>query len=191
MQSHEAQSFKPLTTLTTKLPASTGRQEALTRYAAARAKILLGCYRTGDANDPETYVAAITAVLARYSEEIITSVTHPVTGLPSKKDWLPTVKEVHDACEEAAAPMVRQQQRDKQVAELLAEREAIEAQRCQVRPTLEQLQAKYGPNWGLDLDAGKKDRPAYKAPSWDEIVKTYSADPSMIARLRSPDNGEG
>jgi hypothetical protein len=184
MQSHEARSFKPLTISAEKLPASTG--QAQTSYAASRAKLLLGCYRTGDANDPETYVAAITAVLARYSEGIITSVTHPVTGLPSKKDWLPTVKEVHDACEEAAAPAIRQQQRDRQIAQTLAEREAIEAQRGEVRPTLEQLKAKYGPDWGLDLDPGKKDRPAFKAPSWDDIAQTYKAAPSLIARLTEP-----
>ncbi len=186
MEGHEARSFKPLTISAEKLPASTARHEALTSYAASRAKLLLGCYRTGDANDPETYVAAITAVLARYSEEIITRVTHPVTGLPSKKDWLPTVKEVHDACEEAAAPMVRQQQRDKQIAEMLAEREAIEAARGQLRPTLEQMKAKYGPNWGLDMDAGKKAPTGFfdrKIPSWDDIAATYSADPSLIARL--------
>jgi hypothetical protein len=160
------------------------RSETLTSYAAQRAKLLLGCYRTGDANDPATYVAAITAVLARYPEDIITRVTHPVTGLPSKKDWLPTVKEVCDACEETAAPMVRQQMREKQIAEQLAEREAIEAARGQVRPTLEQMREKYGKDWGLDLDS-KKDQQPYKAPSWDEITKEYSADPSLMARLTS------
>jgi hypothetical protein len=35
-----------------KLPASMARED-LTSYAAMRAKLLLGCYRTGDANDPE------------------------------------------------------------------------------------------------------------------------------------------
>lgn len=149
--------------------------------------MLLGCYRTGDANDPETYVAAIAAVLAQYSEGIVTEVTHPTKGLPVKKSWLPTVKEVHDACEEAIAPMVRQQQRERQVAELLAEREAIEAARGQVRPTLAEMKAKYGPDWGLDMDPGKKDRPAFKVPSWDEITAGYSADPSLIARLTVKD----
>lgn len=132
-------------------------------------------------------MAAITAVLAHYPEDIITRVTHPVTGLPSKIGWLPTVKEVHDACDEAAGPAVRQQQRERQVAELMAEREAIEAQRGQVRPTMEEMKAKYGPDWGLDLDPGKADRPAFKAPSWDEIAAVYSADMSLIARLTVKD----
>jgi hypothetical protein len=101
MENQKAQSFKPLTISAENLPASMARHEERTSYAAMRAKILLGCYRTGDANDPETYVAAITAILARYPEEVMTQVTHPATGLPSKKGWLPTVKEVCDACNEA------------------------------------------------------------------------------------------
>src|SRR5258706_8668910 len=101
MKKLKTQSFKPLTISAENLPASMARQEKLTSYAAGRAKLLLGCYRTGDANDPETYVAAITAILARYPEEGITTVTHPATGLPSKKTWLPSVKEVADACDEA------------------------------------------------------------------------------------------
>src|SRR6185437_886864 len=98
MEKPKAESFRLLTISVEKLPASMARQEAISNYAAARARLLLGCYRTGDANDPETYVAALTAILARYPEEVITAVTHPATGLPSMKSWLPTVKEVTDAC---------------------------------------------------------------------------------------------
>ena len=83
---------------------------------------MFGCYRKGDANDPETYVAAITATLARYPEDVIISVTHPATGLPSQKSFLPTVKEVFDACEELNGPRKRmaqfEQRRLKQLEEL-------------------------------------------------------------------------
>ena len=89
-----------------------------------RAKILLGCYRTGDANDPETYIAAITAALARYPEQIITSVTHPVSGLPSKTSWLPTIKEVVDACDAEYAPIANNEARLKRIKEQLEMRMA-------------------------------------------------------------------
>lgn len=62
------------------------------------AKRLLGCYRTGDANDPETYTAAITAILAEYEPEVVRHVTDPRTGLARKNNWLPTVAEVDAAC---------------------------------------------------------------------------------------------
>jgi len=111
-----------------------------------RAKILFGCYRTGDANDPETYVAAIAAILARYPEEVMTAVTHPATGLPSKKGWLPTVKEVADACDDAVEFSVQHQARLKRI------REQMEARAREDRgekPTLAQLKERFGENWGL------------------------------------------
>lgn len=73
---------------------------------------MFGCYRKGDANDPETYVAAITATLARYPQEVIRDVTHPATGLPIEKDFLPTVAEVYRACEKSAAPTRRREERE-------------------------------------------------------------------------------
>lgn len=129
------------------------QQETLTSYAAQRAKLLLGCYRTGDANDPETYVAAITAVLARFPEIVITSVTHPVTGLPSTKSWLPTVKEVLDACAEAVRPIAENEARLKRIKQQL---EMRERQAAGIKPTRDQLQEKYGDNWGLDCDKKRK-----------------------------------
>jgi hypothetical protein len=143
--------------------------------------LLLGCYRTGDANDPETYVAAIAATLARYSEDIITDVTHPVSGLPSKKSWLPTVKEVHDACEELDDRNRQQVARECRIAEQLAAREEQD-RLAGIKPTLEQLKAKFGENWGLTPQAQKRAE-TFKAPSWQSIASSYAADPTRLRRL--------
>jgi hypothetical protein len=67
--------------------------------AIQRTALLFGCYRKGDANDPEIYTAAIAATLADYPAEVVEYVTDPRTGLPSKLKWLPTVAEVREACE--------------------------------------------------------------------------------------------
>ena len=64
-----------------------------------RTRLMFGCYRKGDANDPDTYTAAVAAVLAEYPAEVIKAVTDPRTGLPRKVSWLPTVKEISDACD--------------------------------------------------------------------------------------------
>lgn len=64
---------------------------------------MFGCYRKAEANDPVTYSAAVTAVLAEYSEEVIAHVTHPVRGLASRSKFLPTIAEVKEACEDHAA----------------------------------------------------------------------------------------
>ena len=141
----------------------------MTSYAAERAKLLLGCYRTGEANDPDTYVAAVMAVLARYPEEVITSVTHPVTGLPSKKSWLPTVKEVSEACAHAHQPIVENVIRLQRIKEQMEMRDRMAKGK---RPTLEQLKAKYGPDWGIS-NATKSKGPPAPAPTIDQLRHHY------------------
>lgn len=101
----------------------------MTEYATERARLLLGCYRRGDANDPDTYVAAITATLARYPEDVIRDVTHPAHGLPTKKDFLPTVREVFLACEELMQPRREAAARQARVDKQLAERAEFERRR--------------------------------------------------------------
>jgi hypothetical protein len=91
-------------------------------YATERAKLMFGCFRKADANDPDTYVAAITAVLADYPPDIIQSVTDPRIGLPSRLDWPPTVKEVKSACESIAGARHRAADRDRQAKQALERR---------------------------------------------------------------------
>lgn len=179
MENRKTPSFKPLTISAEGLPASMDQHAKITTYAAMRAKILLGCYRTGDANDPETYVAAVTAVLAHYPQEVITSVTHPVTGLPSKKSWLPTIKEVRDECDEVMEPIVQNEARLKRIKEQM---EARAREDAGVKPTMEQLKERFGETWGLTAKE-PKEVVIVKAPTWKEITKGYSEDPSRLARL--------
>jgi hypothetical protein len=122
-------SFKPLTVSLTKSGLSTPDPTRITEYATQRARLLLGCYRKGDANDPDTYVAAITATLARYPEDVIRDVTHPATGLPTQKDFLPTVREVYLACEAIVQPRRAAEARRKQIENQLAERAEFDRKR--------------------------------------------------------------
>ena len=71
----------------------------IVQYAAERTSLLFGCYRKGDANDPETYTLAIAAILADYDREVITRVTDPRTGIPRKLKFMPNPAEVAEACE--------------------------------------------------------------------------------------------
>lgn len=56
----------------------------------------------GDANDPETYTAAVAAVLAEYPPEVVRLVTDPRTGIARTLKFLPSVAEVAGACDAAA-----------------------------------------------------------------------------------------
>ncbi len=75
-------------------------------YSSQRARLMLGCYRKGDANDPDTYVAAIAAVLAMYEPEIIREATDPRTGIQSTEKFtafMPNAGEVRTFCADLAA----------------------------------------------------------------------------------------
>jgi hypothetical protein len=114
-------------------------------------------------------VTAIMAVLARYPEQVITDVTHPATGLPKKKGWLPTVKEVFDACEEAVEFSVNHQARLKRIKDQM---EARAREDRGEKPTLAQLKERFGDNWGLGGDDRPKPEPA-KAPTAEQLRHHY------------------
>src|SRR6266496_4989720 len=80
-------------------------------YARLKAAQMFGCFRTGQANDPDLYVAGIAAVLAEYPPKVIEYVTDPRTGLPRKMTFLPSVAEVGEACEREMAPIISEQRR--------------------------------------------------------------------------------
>lgn len=70
-------------------------------YATKRARLMFGCYRKGDANDPDTYVAAVAAILADYDDDVIRRVTDPRTGIARKLKFMPNPAEVAEECDHA------------------------------------------------------------------------------------------
>lgn len=135
----------------------------MTLEAAQAAKLLLGCYRSGDANDPDIYVRAVASVLAEYPSEVIRGVCNPRCGLPAKSKWLPTVSEVKEACEIAMAPIDR---KHREIAAREARKHALGKPMFE-RPTLAQLKEKYGEMWGLSPDKEK----AAGSMSIDDLCK--------------------
>jgi hypothetical protein len=74
-------------------------------YASQRAEVLFGCYRRGDANDPERYVAAVAAVLSDYDFDLMKDVTDPRTGICSTEKFMtfmPNAGELKVYCETQA-----------------------------------------------------------------------------------------
>ena len=67
------------------------------------AKLLLGCYRRNDANDPDTYVQAIMMVLTKYPLAIVEWATDPRTGIAAVEQFRafpPNAGEVKAFCDE-------------------------------------------------------------------------------------------
>jgi hypothetical protein len=56
-------------------------------YAMERAKVLFGCYRRGDANDPDQYVASIAAVLTLYDADLVRQATDPRSGISTDEKF--------------------------------------------------------------------------------------------------------
>jgi hypothetical protein len=68
--------------------------------------MLFGCYRRGDANDADGYVAAIGAVLTLYDPELVCEVTDPRTGIQTTEKYMtfmPQSGELKVYCEALAA----------------------------------------------------------------------------------------
>lgn len=88
---------------------------------------LVGCYRKGDAENPDVYTAALAVMLADYPAAIVQKVTDPRTGLPGRSQWLPTVAEVRHACELEMKPLrdeeARRRRREESERVLAAESE--------------------------------------------------------------------
>lgn len=106
----DERSTRQQTTSSQRFEHSTHQRQA--EYATERAKILFGCYRRGDANDPDTYVAAVAMVLSKYAVEVIKAVTDPYSGLPSRKkengySGMPDVADVREACDNEATRIAR------------------------------------------------------------------------------------
>lgn len=72
-----------------------------------RAKLLFGCFRKGEANDPEIFVASVAAVLGDYPASVVERVTDPRTGLARRCNFIPTIKEISDACDLEMEPLRR------------------------------------------------------------------------------------
>jgi len=71
------------------------------RTASRKAAQLFGCYPRNEANDPEFFLTAASALLASYPEVVVDRVCDPVSrsGLPAKHKFLPALAEIRAACE--------------------------------------------------------------------------------------------
>lgn len=117
-------------------------------------------------------MAAVTAVLARYPKEVITAVTHPVTGIVVEIKWLPSVMEVREACERSMRPIRNALEHERLIAAQFEERRREDEAKAH-RPTREELEAKYGKDWGLTSLSPQKEAVRVSAPPVDQLRHHY------------------
>lgn len=107
---------------------------------------MFACWRKVDASDPETFITAVAAVLSGYPEHVVHLVTDPRTGLPGKQQFPPSAFEVRQECERHMEHPRWLEARKRRLAENQTPR--LEAPR-EYRPTLEELKATLGDDWGI------------------------------------------
>lgn len=155
--------WRPVARATPQSPEQLTRSSAVSQVrnlaAAMAAKVLLGCYRSGEANDPEVYITAVVATLAQYPEHVIRAVCDPRTGLPSRSKWLPTVSEVREECDVLCERDRRAGHWEALAEQTLRERREAEAA-SQTKLSYEEMKAKYGENWGLKTAPGAEEAAA-------------------------------
>jgi hypothetical protein len=140
--------------------------------------VLLGCYRKGEAADPEIYVPAVIAVLNDYPDAVIRAVCDPRKGMPSRLKWLPTIAEVKAACEEQMEPVYRRQHQ----ARLDAERRTMLAAPPAERMSAEDMRARYGDDYGLHPERAAG-RARWTPPRLADMCATAGVDMAEIDRL--------
>jgi hypothetical protein len=121
--------------------------ERVTLSEAIRlAGTLVGCYPYGD-KPADSYLGAIAEILREYPRFIVLD----IRKLARECKFLPTVADVVAWCERqrqmAAKPLVREDLEDAAYRGRKQD-EALEGARKQ-RGNLDELKAKYGPNWGI------------------------------------------
>lgn len=120
------------------------------------ARVLFLAYPSTDYDDPTTAAASYARILEDFSPFVVKHVTDPKTGLQRTCKFPPRISELVSRCEyvrdkiEILTPSrIDWLKRDR--ARIAREREQqrlIDAN----RPTHEELKAKYGENWGLNVE---------------------------------------
>jgi hypothetical protein len=126
-------------------------------WATNQVNLFFGSFRKADADNPETFTAGCLRLFTAYDSEVVQYVVDPVTGLPGRSTWLPSLSEVKAALDQRAAELLRSVQRAKDEAKNLEERRKWQEARKN-KPTMEELQAKHGKNWGLPTLAEETER---------------------------------
>lgn len=116
---------------------------------------LIERYPNGGASAGDGYIGGLSAVLMHYPRSVALRCHDPMKGVPAETKFLPTPSDLIAWCERETESMRRPVEAEDRTTKLAreAQERAEDEDRWQkarlTRPTLDDLKAKYGPNWGL------------------------------------------
>jgi hypothetical protein len=120
---------------------------------------LLQGFPNGGANAGDGYIGALAATLGDYPRMVATKCCSPVHGVARETKFLPTVADIVAFCERETTELRRpvdREDHDRKMREEFtrrAEDEKFWAADRAARPSLDEIRAKHGPNYGLKDDA--------------------------------------
>lgn len=139
--------------------------------------MMLSCYRSSEASDPETFVTAVAAILARYPQSIAACVANPSVGLPSRSKWLPSVAEVREDCERLMAPHYAQERRDRERAKTASVISPFrKPQLREVPANVRQVQAELAES----REPGRSNA-AWRTQTPEQLAERYAATPLTVS----------
>jgi hypothetical protein len=153
------------------------------------AKRLFVAYPKGDYADADAAAAGITNVLKAYPLSVIDRLTNETKpeALQLKYKFPPRLAEIKEAADAIMGEHAQRKAREHRLQEQLAARAEADAPR-EPRPSIAELKAKYGENYGLDPHgiAAKAVENTFRAPSVEELRDYYAANPDRITKLTGP-----
>jgi hypothetical protein len=140
-------------------------------------------YARSDFVDPGAAILSMCSVFEDYSDAIIKYATDVKTGMQRRRKWPPTISEVVTFCDGESARAVRMNRYKnwgKQDTPPIVEGPQP------IKPTLEEMHAKYGKDWGItDFGNERLGTAAKPAPTWEQIGPMYAGS-ETATRLTAP-----
>lgn len=155
--------------LKARLPGSASASRASEETITNQIQMLFASYRRADYDDPDGFIASMGMVLSQYPEDVVIYVTRPETGIQRRIKFPPTIPEIVEACDQRVAELARHQR----FQNWGKENDVLAIEDRSPRPSMEDLKAKYGPDWGLTLEEPKQAAAKPSAPSVEQIVEHY------------------
>ncbi len=102
-------------------------RELSARWLLDKARNLYRSFANAKDDCPEIIAKNFVTILSRFPVEIIEAVCDPMNGIPADQTFVPSPKELRDGCEKRYAPMIREREREEQIARQMEGRRADEA----------------------------------------------------------------
>lgn len=144
--------------------------------AVDKATALFGSFKRAETHDPDRFITGVTAIFTMYPVDVVTFLCDPTQGLPVMCDWLPTMREIKEACDREVSRIELRKKAEKFQRRAQASgykgRQHVET----FDPPEKKLRIEdYGPNWGVDPNGGIDARKPWAPRPLGEIMAEWSA----------------